>query len=154
MSDATCAQARLLLSNLLQIMRDTAHTLEAHHNPAASAALQQWVEALTPHKDTLFDHCQHAPLLPPWEAPACACISQFMDGVHYLIDAQGAHQLAQQAVRALYGWYQQHPDLPAQPELMAQLEQLLHTLTPPETLRPAMPHHPEDDTEPVNEEGS
>ncbi len=154
MSDATCAQARLLLSNLLQLMHDTAHTLEAHHNPAASAALTQWVDALTPHKDHLFALCEHAPMLPPWEAPECPCISQFMDGVHYLIDAEGAHQLAQQAVRALYGWYQQHPDLPEQPELMRQLETLLQTLTPPAGNGRAMPKHPDEDTEPVNEEGS
>jgi len=154
MSAATCARARLLLSNLLQMMRDTAHTLEAHHNPAASAVLRHWVAALEPHKDALFAHCAQAPLLPPWEAPDCPCISQFMDAVHYLIDAGDAHRLAQQAVRTLYGWYQQHPDLPAQAELMDQLAQLLQTVAPPMPQQGAGPRHPDEDTDPINEEGS
>ena len=143
-----CARARLLVSDLTQILRDTAHTLQAHHNIDAATWLLAVLEQLEQHRQLVLNACQSAPMLPPWEAPTLNSLKRFMDGVDMHATPATLKPLLQAVVDELTQWFEQHPYLPDQPELMASLHKLIW---PP---LPNMPEIPGDPLAPINEEGS
>ena len=143
-----CARARLLVSDLTQILRDTAHTLQAHHNPTTADWLLAVLDQLEQHRQAVQQLCIDAPLLPPWEAPTLNSLNAFMDGVDMHATPAMLRPLLEQVLRELADWYGACTHLPDKARLIAQLQQL------------EWPDMPENGTvrgdllAPINEEGS
>ncbi|WP_294945424.1 hypothetical protein [Sulfurivirga sp.] len=143
-----CARARLLVSDLTQILRDTAHTLQAHHNVAAADWLLGMLDQLERHRQTVQQLCVDAPLLPPWEAPALSSLNAFMDGVDMHAAPSTLASLLRKVIDELTAWYDSTPSLPGKERLIAQLR----ALEWPDAPENGMLHG--DPLAPVNEEGS